>query len=70
MSAARSLVAFEHGAIGPSKRLCLIRAPVIKAITGCPIAMEGKSATCAHFSPLGNIASTPHLRLVARSIGS
>ena len=30
---------------------------MIKAITGCPIAMEGKSATCAHFSPLGNIAS-------------
>ena len=30
---------------------------MIKAITGCPIAMEGKSATCAHFSPLGNIAA-------------
>jgi methanol--5-hydroxybenzimidazolylcobamide Co-methyltransferase len=29
----------------------------IKAITGRPIAMEGKSATCAHFSPLGNIAA-------------
>ena len=56
MSAARSLVAFEHGAIGPSKD-CAYEGPVIKAITGCPIAMEGKSATCAHFSPLGNIAS-------------
>jgi methanol--5-hydroxybenzimidazolylcobamide Co-methyltransferase len=55
MSAARSLVAFEHGAVGPSKD-CAYENPVIKAITGCPIAMEGKSATCAHFSPLGNIA--------------
>jgi len=54
--AARSLVAFEHGAIGPSKD-CAYEGPVIKAITGCPIAMEGKAATCAHFSPLGNIAS-------------
>ena len=30
---------------------------VLKVISGCPISMEGKSATCAHFSPLGNIAS-------------
>ncbi|MFO0890514.1 MAG: methyltransferase MtaB domain-containing protein [Isosphaeraceae bacterium] len=56
MSAARSLVAFEHGAVGPSKD-CAYEGPVVKAITGCPIAMEGKSATCAHFSPMGNIAS-------------
>ena len=49
-------MAFEHGAIGPSKD-CAYEGPVIKAITGCPIAMEGKSATCAHFSPLGNIAA-------------
>ncbi len=56
MSAARSLVAFEHGAVGPSKD-CAYEGPMIKAITGCPIAMEGKSATCAHFSPLGNIAA-------------
>jgi methanol---5-hydroxybenzimidazolylcobamide Co-methyltransferase len=56
MSAVRSLVAFENGAIGPSKD-CAYEGPVIKAITGCPISMEGKSATCAHFSPLGNIAA-------------
>ncbi|MGO9241235.1 MAG: methyltransferase MtaB domain-containing protein [Bryobacteraceae bacterium] len=56
MSAARSLVAFEHGARGPSKD-CAYEGPVLKAITGCPISMEGKSAACAHFSPLGNIAS-------------
>jgi methanol--5-hydroxybenzimidazolylcobamide Co-methyltransferase len=31
---------------------------VLKAITGTPIAMEGKSAACAHFSPVGNVAAT------------
>ena len=56
MSAARSLVAFERGAVGPSKD-CAYEGPVIKAITGYPISMEGKSASCAHFSPLGNIAA-------------
>jgi methanol--5-hydroxybenzimidazolylcobamide Co-methyltransferase len=56
MSAARSLVAFEHGAVGPSKD-CAYEGPIIKAITGCPISMEGKSAACAHFSPMGNIAA-------------
>lgn len=56
MSAVRSLAAFEAGAIGPSKD-CAYEGPIIKAITGCPISMEGKSSACAHFSPLGNIAS-------------
>ena len=56
MTAPRSLVAFERGAVGPSKD-CAYEGPVVKAITGAPIAMEGKSATCAHFSPLGNIAA-------------
>ena len=56
MSTVRSLVAFEQGARGPSKD-CAYEGPVIKAITGCPISMEGKSATCAHFSPVGNIAA-------------
>jgi methanol--5-hydroxybenzimidazolylcobamide Co-methyltransferase len=56
MSAVRSLAAFEQGAQGPSKD-CAYEGPVLKAITGCPIAMEGKSASCAHFSPLGNIAA-------------
>jgi methanol--5-hydroxybenzimidazolylcobamide Co-methyltransferase len=56
MSAVRSLAAFEQGAVGPSKD-CAYEGPVLKAITGCPISMEGKSAVCAHFSPLGNIAS-------------
>lgn len=56
MSAVRSLVAFERGAVGPSKD-CAYEGPVLKAITGCPISMEGKSASCAHFSPIGNIAA-------------
>jgi methanol---5-hydroxybenzimidazolylcobamide Co-methyltransferase len=56
MSAVRSLAAFENGAVGPSKD-CAYEGPIIKAITGCPISMEGKSATCAHFSPVGNIAA-------------
>ncbi len=56
MSSVRSVAAFEHGAVGPSKD-CAYEGPVIKAITGCPISMEGKSASCAHFSPVGNIAA-------------
>jgi len=56
LTAPRSLVAFERGAIGPSKD-CAYEGPILKAITGCPIAMEGKSASCAHFSPVGNIAA-------------
>jgi len=56
MSGVRSLAAFEQGAVGPSKD-CAYEGPVIKAITGYPISMEGKSASCAHFSPLGNIAA-------------
>ncbi|MGB8258764.1 MAG: methyltransferase MtaB domain-containing protein [Terracidiphilus sp.] len=56
MSAVRSLAAFEQGAQGPSKD-CAYEGPVMKAITGFPISMEGKSASCAHFSPLGNISA-------------
>ncbi len=56
MSAVRSLAAFEQGAVGPSKD-CAYEGPVMKAITGYPISMEGKSASCAHFSPLGNISA-------------
>ena len=53
---ARALVAFEEGAVGPSKD-CAYEGPYLKAIAGVPISMEGKSAACAHFSPLGNIAA-------------
>ncbi len=54
--AVRSLVAYEHGAVGPGKD-CGYENPYLKAITGCPMAMEGKTAACAHLSPLGNIAA-------------
>jgi methanol--5-hydroxybenzimidazolylcobamide Co-methyltransferase len=56
MSSVRSLVAFEAGAVGPSKD-CAYEGPVMKAIAGVPISMEGKSASCAHFSPIGNVAA-------------
>ena len=52
----RALVAFEQGAVGPSKD-CAYEGPYLKAITGRPIAMEGKSAAGAHLSPIGNIAA-------------
>ena len=55
-SVPRSLAAYENGAVGPSKD-CAYEGPFIKAITGYPISMEGKSSSCAHFSHLGNIAS-------------
>jgi len=52
----RALVALEYGAVGPSKD-CAYENLYLKAITGTPISMEGKSAACAHFSPIGNIAA-------------
>jgi len=52
----RTLVAIEKGASGPDKD-CGYEGPFLKAITGIPISMEGKTAACAHLSPLGNIAS-------------
>jgi methanol---5-hydroxybenzimidazolylcobamide Co-methyltransferase len=54
MSVARSLVAFEQGAQGPSKD-CAYEGVYLKAITGCPISLEGAEAACAHLSPIGNI---------------
>jgi len=56
VSAVRSLVAYECGAVGPGKD-CGYENPILKAITGCPMAMEGKSAACAHLSPMGNLAA-------------
>lgn len=51
----RSLVAYEAGAVGPGKD-CGYENAYVKAITGLPMSMEGKSAACAHLSSLGNIA--------------
>jgi methanol---5-hydroxybenzimidazolylcobamide Co-methyltransferase len=56
VSAVRSLVAYQCGAVGPGKD-CGYENPILKAITGYPMAMEGKTAACAHLSPVGNIAA-------------
>jgi len=56
MSAVRGVAAVEGGAVGPWKD-CGYEGIVVKAIGGIPISMEGHSATCAHFSPVGNVAS-------------
>lgn len=55
-SVPRTLAAYEMGALGPNKD-CGYEGPYIKAITGSPIAMEGKSAACAHLSAMGNISA-------------
>ena len=51
----RTLVAIEEGALGPDKD-CGYEGPFLKAITGRPISMEGRTAACAHFSPVGNVS--------------
>ncbi len=56
MAAGRSLVAYEQGATGPGKD-CGYENVILKAITGFPMSMEGKSSACAHSSLMGNIAS-------------
>jgi methanol--5-hydroxybenzimidazolylcobamide Co-methyltransferase len=56
VSAVRSLVAYECGAVGPGKD-CGYENIILKAITGFPMACEGKSAACAHLSPVGNVAA-------------
>ncbi|MDR3692680.1 MAG: methyltransferase MtaB domain-containing protein [Fimbriimonas sp.] len=56
ISAVRSLAAYECGAVGPGKD-CGYENVILKAITGYPMAMEGKSAACAHLSPVGNVAA-------------
>lgn len=55
MTVPRTLAGYEAGAKGPSKD-CAYEGPYIKAITGCPISMEGRDAACAHLSPVGNIS--------------
>jgi methanol--5-hydroxybenzimidazolylcobamide Co-methyltransferase len=57
MAGVRTLKAVENGAKGPSKD-CGYENPIVKAISGIPISQEGKSATCAHFSHVGNMSST------------
>ncbi|MGA2748355.1 MAG: methyltransferase MtaB domain-containing protein [Verrucomicrobiota bacterium] len=56
VTAVRTLVAYECGAVGPGKD-CGYENPILKAITGYPMAMEGKTSACAHLSPMGNLAA-------------
>lgn len=56
VSAVRTLVCYECGAVGPGKD-CGYENPILKAITGFPMAMEGRTSACAHLSPLGNVAA-------------
>jgi methanol--5-hydroxybenzimidazolylcobamide Co-methyltransferase len=56
MTAVRSLAAIECGAKGPHKD-CGYEGVYVKAISGTPIAMEGRTSACAHLSPVGNIAA-------------
>ncbi len=56
ITAVRSLVAYECGAVGPGKD-CGYENIILKAITGYPMANEGKTAACAHLSPVGNVAA-------------
>jgi methanol--5-hydroxybenzimidazolylcobamide Co-methyltransferase len=56
VTAVRSLVAYECGAVGPGKD-CGYENPILKVITGFPMAMEGKTSACAHLSPMGNLAA-------------
>lgn len=54
-SVPRSLVGYRCGAAGPSKD-CAYEGPYMKAIAGVPISMEGRTAACAHLSPVGNVS--------------
>ncbi len=54
ISVSRSLVAYECGAVGPGKD-CGYENPILKAITGLPMSMEGKSCACAHSTLCGNV---------------
>lgn len=56
IAAGRSLVAYEQGAKGPSKD-CGYEDVIVKAITGVPISMEGKTCACAHSDLLGNLVA-------------
>ncbi|WP_304123089.1 methanol--corrinoid protein co-methyltransferase MtaB [Methanosphaera cuniculi] len=56
IAGARSLVAVECGATGPTKD-CGYENPIVKAIAGVPICAEGKNATCAHSDLMGNLAA-------------
>ena len=56
IAGARSVVAIECGATGPTKD-CGYENPIVKAIASVPICAEGKNATCAHADLMGNLTA-------------
>ena len=56
IAGARSLVALECGATGPTKD-CGYENPIVKSIASVPICAEGKNATCAHADLMGNLTA-------------
>ena len=54
ISAARTLAAWEAGAVGPDKD-CGYEGVICKAIAGKPTAQEGKNCQCAHCDLQGNL---------------
>ena len=52
--AGRSMVAVECGATGPTKD-CAYENPIVKAMTGVPIATEGKASACGHSDLASNL---------------
>jgi methanol--5-hydroxybenzimidazolylcobamide Co-methyltransferase len=54
ISAARTLCAYEAGAVGPGKD-CGYENSIVKPIAGVPISQEGKTSTCAHSDLMGNL---------------
>lgn len=56
VSTVRSLAAYAVGAVGPGKD-CGYENVMLKAITGMPMAMEGRMSAGAHLSRVGNVAA-------------
>ncbi|WP_321417817.1 methanol--corrinoid protein co-methyltransferase MtaB [uncultured Methanomethylovorans sp.] len=54
LAGARTLSGYEAGAVGPGKD-CGYENIFVKAITGMPMAFEGKTSTCAHSDVMGNL---------------
>ena len=57
ISAARTIVAWECGAVGPDKD-CGYEGPICKAIAGKPTSQEGKQAHCAHCDIQSNLMAS------------
>ena len=56
IAGARSVVAIECGATGPTKD-CGYENPIVKSIASVPVCAEGKNATCAHADLMGNLTA-------------